>query len=736
MKQPIQSIAIGAALFTLGALGCGGGGDSGPLSNVDSLVILQRPKRNDVGNVFAYTSYVPGARLVQLKPPTADGKLTTLCCDQDPDFKDLDITGYDLSFDAKTIVFSGRRGSDRSYGLFLLQLSDRSVTQIATDPTRDYVTPIFLPGDRILFMANAVVEAGAAQFEDEYERATTSQLGRVNVDGTDLELGPRNLSHRSFPSLASDGRVIFTQWDHLGETNEANLMFVNQDMQELREGFGKEGTGAANSHLKAREISPGRFIAVATARDRTIQAGTLVDIRLGDVVNNNGVVSAPNNQSEAHATFKVLTPDVPMDNMPSDQTIGRYHDAFPLDAGDKPNLLVSWADGPVESEELAAAGLSADFGIYLYDSAHQQRRPILDDHDMWDIYARPLATRSAPNVVSSAQDPKLGGNVLVGSLNVYDSSLHTFQPGEIFGVRVMEGFSSEEGFPEMFGTPRFEGHANLGVAPIAADKSWSALIPPNIPVHMQAVDVFGMSLFSEPVWVSGRPGEARMCGGCHEDRTKTTNVTPGLLDAFAAGATPLMATSKTTVARTDRQHKLPTTPDQIVGVGWSTELQPIFDAKCISCHGDDNKAGIAPYTITDPSGVMAPVTWTFKLTGAALPASMAVIAGGGAFSASYFSMAGPDMEAVEKNHLMFSGNYKIYMTPLDAHGSIAIQMLNPTKLFPAVDLNTRAFATTPHLKEPAINAAADLTPTEFYLMILAADMGMNYFARENKPAAP
>ena len=241
MKQHIQSIAIGAALFTLGslgALGCGGG-DSGPLSNVDSLVILQRPKRNDVGNVFAYDSYKPGARLVQLKPPTAAGVLTTLCCDQDPDFKDTDISGYDLSFDAKTIVFSARRGSDPRYGLFLLELSDGKITQVATDPMRDFLSPIFLPGNKILFLTNGRADIDGdtpmKQHEDEYERATTSQLGRVNVDGTGLELGARNLSHRSFPSLASDGRVIFTQWDHLGETNEANLMFVNQDLEELRE---------------------------------------------------------------------------------------------------------------------------------------------------------------------------------------------------------------------------------------------------------------------------------------------------------------------------------------------------------------------------------------------------------------------------------------------------------------------------------------------------------------------
>jgi hypothetical protein len=30
-------------------------------------------------------------------------------------------------------------------------------------------------------------------------------------------------------------------------------------------------------------------------------------------------------------------------------------------------------------------------------------------------------------------------------------------------------------------------------------------------------------------------------------------------------------------------------------------------------------------------------------------------------------------------------------------------------------------------------AGKDLTPTDFYLLVLAADMGGNFYARENKP---
>src|SRR5262249_19969655 len=213
------------------------------------------------------------------------------------EFKNIDIQGYDISFDAKSIVFAGKLSDNQTYGLFLLQLADGSVTQIATDPQRDYVSPIFLPGNKVMFMSNAVVEAGAPQHRDEYERGVTTQLGRVGVDGSNLELGPRNLSHRTAPSLVSDGRVIFTQWDHLGPENSGHLMFVNQDMQELREGFGKEGSAASNSTLKAIEISAGRYVAIATARNRTLNAGALIDIRLGTPETHDGVVSAPTNQS-------------------------------------------------------------------------------------------------------------------------------------------------------------------------------------------------------------------------------------------------------------------------------------------------------------------------------------------------------------------------------------------------------------------------------------------------------
>lgn len=698
--------------------------DGGALGDVKSLVFLQRPKRNEMGDIFQYTSYRPGGRIVELSPPTADGKLRVLCCDNIPGFEKVDISGYDLSFDATQMVFAGKLDGNQHYGLFVLTLADGKVEQLRTDPQRDYVSPIFVPGNKIMFTTTAVVEPGAPQFRDEYERGVTLQLGIINSDGTGEELGPRNLSHRVFPTLLSDGRVMITQWDHLGQMNAGHLHIIRPDMTSLREAFGKESTGITNSYLKAREISPGRVIAIGSSRDRTIQSGTLIDIRLGKPSTKDGVVSAETDAAEANASYKIYSANVPLGREPSSPTVGRYYDAFPLNAKEFPDLLVSWSDGTVESETLGAAGLSANFGIYLYDTKAQVRKPIWDDPEMWDLFARPLQSRTAPPEIPAAAANGIDNAAfMIGSINVYSSSIAKFDAGSVYGVRVMEGFSSEEGFPRNFGSTMFEGHAQLGISKVQNDNSWLAMVPPNVPIHLQAIDKFGMSLQNEPVWFSGKPGEASVCGGCHEPRDRSQIPNPGVTDAFVVGPTQMMP-------HTPRAARQSTTytRDGIIGVPWDLALQPIFNDKCVSCHNGVAGPANPSYTITDPA-TGASATWVFDLRGGPVNLAVGDFMMDG-YSASYLSLAGPDPEAIERAKVMISGNFKVYMRPTDARGSEVIRKLNPVLQFPEQNAGVRAFATSPH---SASAGFTELSPNEFYRMILAADMGANFYSRENKP---
>jgi hypothetical protein len=325
------------------------------------------------------------------------------------------------------------------------------------------------------------------------------------------------------------------------------------------------------------------------------------------------------------------------------------------------------------------------------------------------------------------------------------------EKAQIYGVRVMEGFSSEEGFPMMFGTTMFEGHANLGVAPVQPDGSWLAKVPANVPMHLQTVDKFGMSLFNEPVWFSARPGESRVCGGCHEDRAKSTIINPGITQAAAVGPKDAMGltprgqrmVTSATALNANLIAADGTGTDKLVGMSWggadptlagqTGAVQQVFDDNCTNCHGASNTAGIAGYTISDAMGNVV-ANWTFNLSSDPITINYgpATSMGIQTYSASYFTMAGPDMEAIEKNNLTITGNFKVYMNPEDAAGSEVIKRVNPTQLFPQPNAGVRAFATSPH-SSVGYKSGRELTPTEFYKLILAADMGVNYFARENNP---
>lgn len=711
------------ALSWLLIAACGGGDSRGPLDEVDAIVFLQRQARSgDIGNVFAYESYVPGARVLKLSPPTADGDVSTICCDQFDDFAAADIIAYDLSFDARTLVISAKLSERSHYGLYLYHLDSDQLDALPTDPNFDYVYPTFLPGDRVLFATNAVVEEGAPQHQDEYERATALQMGSIATDGSDHRLYSRNLSHRITSTVLSTGEVMVTQWQHLTDQNDGHLLRMNPDGTRVREAFGSEGTGVTNSYYKPVEIAPGRVVAIGSSRDMTYQSGTILDIRLGQVSEEGGVVRADREMSELNASVRLLTPQVPLGEEASFDTIGRYYSAWPLNARDYPDLLVSWADGPVQSDVNGAAGIAPDFGLYLYDSERVIRRPIFDREGTWEISPRPLAPRAAPPTIGASGGHDFGDAVLIGNMNVYDSTVADFPPGSVYGVRVVEGFSGEEGVGMDFGLTEAEGAASLGIAPVREDGSWLALVPANVPVHQIVIDRYGMALQQEPVWISGNPGESRVCGGCHESRTATTVIDPGITDAIAFGPTDLMSD-------VPRAQRVTTDLASPVGLAWDGPIQAIFDAKCASCHDGTPGPANPSFTITDPDTDQSQ-TFTFDLRGGTVEIAVgeAMVS---AYSISHLSLIGPSMLTEEDRNLVITGDVPTYVEPHDARGSTLIERINPRRQFPTVDDGDRAFGAAP--THPADVGGTPLTAAEERILVEMVDNGGQFFSRENAP---
>jgi hypothetical protein len=763
-----------ALLAPIAGLGCSDN-NSPVLPGVKAIVFLQRTPRGDQGNVFDYQSYAGGGRLMKLEPPSADGTPTTLfptaqtCADLGLDascVNAVDIMSYDINFNADTIVLSAKMSSGEPYQLFSIAVDGTNAKQL-TAGGNDYVYPLYLPGGKIMFMTNLNVETVAdptstsMQFKDEYERATTAQAGTINVDGTGEMLAARNVSHRVSPTMLPDGQVVYTEWRHMGGVNDGHLRMMNTDLTGMREAFGGElqgGLPSTNSYLKARfvektmiddpdgsgrQIANYQMVAIATSRDRTLQSGKLFLIDL--------------NGSEAHSTARDLTPLIPGDRNPSQAGVGRYYDAEPLGSLAPGRFLVSWSDGPVESETLALAGSNAQFGVYVFDSASGTRFPIFDDHVMWDVLPRPLRARPEPSQTPvTPVSPLSTADTTIGTLNVYDSSLSNIKanltPGSVVKVRLLEGFSGEEGGVDMFGTSEFDGQSKYGEIPVQADNSFAAVVPGNVPFHIQLVDKFGMSLANESVWISGRAGEQRFCGGCHENRTKAATLMPGIPTNVLSGAVNLVLPRAQRVDGTAFQlsggsftktNPLLASDNAVKGVPWDQAIQPILTAKCASCHNGDANATLngkvvnPTYTITD-NMTMISQTFTFDLRGQKVNVMVGERATGD-FTASYLSLMGLGEILSDTDVTYDPAPPKQYVEAGSAMDSLVVRMLNPVQRFPA-NASVRAFPDRTFQNMPLTNGAIshaaeigspELTADEHYLLILNIDMGGQFFFREN-----
>ncbi len=791
MHRPTFRSTLAALLLSLAfaPAGCGeGDGETNEGARIlseggiDQIAFISRPKRLGVGDVFQYTSFSVdprSANIMRLTSASGGADVEPITPFGTGDWPKADIMAMDVSFDGTEIVFSARLEGEDTFDLYRINIDGTNPEEpgkkgpalIHTGPY-DSVYPVYLPNDRIFFMTNETPAPGVKQFRDEYNRGVTAQAATIHKRGGDLRLGPRNLSHRVSPTLVSlgdenRGQILHTNWDHLTDVNEGNLMVMNPDMTGAAEFFGKEGRGVANSYLKARQVNRDQFLAIATDRERTFQSGAIILIDRG--------------KNEATTNAEILTPDVPTDRKPSYDKVGRYYDAYPITdgKGTLTHVLTSWANGPVHSD-VAAGGVAEDgtnygegagppdFGIFILDPKTGQRLPLYNDPEMWDVLPMAIGkARQVPTAPAGATAQTPDGTALIGALDVLESSLANAPTGGVYRVRVIEGFSSEEGVPGDFGLTEADGAILLGEAPVAADNSFAAFVPEDRPIHLQTLDAFGMSIVNEDRWFSAGPGEQRLCGGCHEARGGTQVIAPGITESMGAGA------SNMALPYAERRMPDPANQDytaaaakliwpkdeayadapRLLGIPWDLAIQNAFDAAgCATCHdgtpGPANPTVVIRDTMSDEP---AETEWTFDLRGEKIDFEYGMMAGN--YSRSHISLlllAGMMSEEGVEVEVDPTHPYQAYIVPQSARDSVLIKYIQPEQVYPQHDPNVLAFAGVtnevtgmpyaaahPDENTPGFDPAVHrpLTTAEKYLMILVADLGGQYYSMENAPGA-
>jgi hypothetical protein len=111
-----------------------------------------------------------------------------------------------------------------------------------------------------------------------------------------------------------------------------------------------------------------------------------------------------------------------------------------------------------------------------------------------------------------------------------------------------------------------------GIVPVEEDGSAHFIVPADRNIFFQALDENYMEVQRERTYVNYRPGETRSCIGCHE----------------RSGKIPRPVTNHTLLAL----QRLPSRPGPQPGetdprqvIHYPSDIQPILDAKCVSCHG-------------------------------------------------------------------------------------------------------------------------------------------------------
>jgi hypothetical protein len=740
--------------------GSGAGGSTADQAGFDEVVYTVRQTMvksgktvtitvaDGMGQVMDYGRYVPGARIEVRNLRTGDVRNVL----EDKRYAQADVEGMDLSFDAKRVVFAMKLDSNDRYHIYTANLAKGDDAknpygvQMLTNGDYDDLSPIWLAGGHIAFITNqGYTDMGTRADEYNHARRVTQVATISEVGGdADRKVCSQNLSHTFNLFRMKSGQVGFSRWEHLENVNDSKLFAMNPDCTQMIALSGQHDK-PANSLVQVAETADRNvFIAVATNREKTIQSGALVRIDARSAADDN-------RHDEERSTYEVLTPAVPRGDDVS--PVGRYRSPRVLPDG---RLLVSWADGFVNDvNELSET--PPDFGIYIYDPKTRKNHLVYDGENTWEVNAQPVAKQDEPPPLSSVQSSQdFTIPMVIGSIDIRQTSLGTVHHNTVGGaqfadgtsiddalqqavkVRIIEGFSSEAAKNvTMFGLTMAEGAAILGEAPVLADGSWRAEVPPMIPMHLQAVDEFELAIRSQTTWIQGMPGEDRVCGGCHEDRTAPNH--PSAQQQPLA-TNQIQRFMKPIIDRTEYPWQL----QQGTLGSTSQELQSILDAKCVQCHNATKNGNGAQehYTVTMTDRTTGkttsynigrldlsstPVTVTYDRRTATYPMSYV----------SIFYPAALEMEMGRGAKVTGTVPPK-WGVPSDARHSALIEKLNITS---AIDSSRTAWPLDQPFSDASIKGAKrtihpddvgiTLTREERMALIRAFDMGGQFYSRQN-----
>jgi hypothetical protein len=509
------------------------------------------------------------------------------------------IGRFDLDYDAGKFVFDWKPEQQEGFRIYEKNLNTGELKSLTSRPdnedeliklyrvTEEYhhgtddMHPIYLPDGKICFISTRPQYGILCDAPDNF---STTVLYRMDSDGSNIEKLTNSSVSESNPSVMNDGRIIYTRWEYLdkGAVSVKCLWAMRPDGTNPVEIYGNT-LALPPTLLMGRQIpgQPDLYSCLGTPHccpqngvGTVLTINTSKDLRTREPIQ----YITPNTDIRAeNGTFQYIRGEwVRTDSGPL------YCDPYPL--SDK-MFLVAHNPSKYFNDKTA-------WGLYLIDDFGNHIL-IHRDPEISCWQPIPFKKRKRPPVINSALSPQLAEQKLAAVLvaNVAHG-MEGIDPGEIKYIRVNEQvprpwrarrYWDNDVYDQQHAIITKDTHLGLkvqhGVVPVEEDGSAYFLVPADKNIFFQVLDENFMELQRERTYSNFRPGEFRSCTGCHERQTEAS---------YSNGSMP-MAFS--------REPQLPgPQPGEESGlrpIDYMTDVQPIWDKYCISCHsGDSPKGGL------------------------------------------------------------------------------------------------------------------------------------------------
>ncbi|MFC1597074.1 hypothetical protein ACFL5Q_03925 [Planctomycetota bacterium] len=525
-----------------------------------------------------------------------------------------------LSFDAKKVLFDFRQDPSSGFRVWEVNVDGTGLRQISLPPKdeaekvarwgkpwhTDDVHPCYLPDGKIIFSSTrcelTVLCGGSASL-------VAPGLHRMDADGTNVQQLTHSPVSEFCPVVLDDGRVMYHRWEYIdkGARVGKTIWSMNPDGSRPQEIYGvADDTTTVYMYPQPIPGSDHRLVCVGTChfpQGGCFGAIMLIDFKKGVRARGPDPDEADYVAGDERYAVANITPQVFIERRTEagwhflTEEGGYVHDkeglqghlyTHPYPVSDR-EFLVSYKVDPSDHyKEVADA-----YSLYLIDSEGNHRFVHGDDElSCW--HPLPLVARSVPPKVQPSRHPEYAaGNQALCILTNVHQGMQGVEPGEVKWLRINEAvpryWDTGRRWTSSLSSSSWKAalwpRVQWGVVPVEADGSAYFVAPADRSIFLQALDENFRELQRERTYVNYAPGEVRSCNGCHGQATH--------IASSADSATPLALTRPPSTPQPQPCDLVENGGDDLAGqvIHYPTDIQPIFDAKCVSCHGETDPAG-------------------------------------------------------------------------------------------------------------------------------------------------